>query len=93
VLASQKVMLKKRGEIGDGISDEKMGKKFEKHIMQVEDWIAQQRNMEVLYVSYNEVIKNPLFYSEAVNRFLGHDFNIQAMAEAVEKTLYRQRKN
>ena len=92
VLASQKVMLKRRGEIGDGISDEEMAKKFEKHIMQVEDWIAQQRNMEVLYVSYNEVIKNPLFYSETVNRFLGQDFNTKAMSEAVEKKLYRQRK-
>jgi hypothetical protein len=92
VLASQRIMLERRGMTGDGISDEEMAKKFEKHLTQVEDWIAQQRNMEVLYVPYNEAIKNPLFYSERVNRFLGQDFNTKTMAAAVEETLYRQRK-
>jgi hypothetical protein len=69
-----------------------MAEKFEKHLKQVEHWIAQQKNMEVLYVPYNEVIKNPLLYSEKVNGFLGQDFNTKTMAEAVEETFYRQRK-
>jgi hypothetical protein len=92
VLASQKIMLERRGETKDEISDEEMEEKFEKHLTQIEDWIAQQSNMEVFYVTYNEVIKNPLFYSEKVNRFLGQDFNTKTMAEAVEETLHRRRK-
>jgi len=93
VLASQRVMLERRGMTEDGTSDEEMVKKFDKHLTQVEDWIAQQRNIEVLYVPYNEVIKKPLLYSEKVNRFLGQGFNTKTMAETVEETLYRQRKN
>jgi hypothetical protein len=93
VLASQRIMLERRGETKEGISDEEMAKKFSKHLTQVGDWIAQQRNMEVLYVPYNEVIKNPLFYSEKVNRFLGENFNTKTMAASVEAKLYRQRKN
>jgi len=93
VLASQRVMLKRRGVAGDGISDDEMAKKFEKHLTQVAHWIAQQKNMEVLYVPYNEVIQKPIFYSEKVNGFLEQDFNTKSMADAVEETLYRQRKN
>jgi hypothetical protein len=93
VLASQRIMLERRGEIKDGISDEHMAEKFEKHLKQVKDWIAHQGNIEVLYVKYNEVIADPLRYSKVVNNFLGEDLNIKTMAEAVEETLYRQRKN
>ena len=93
VLASQRIMLERQGETKDGISDEHMAEKFEKHLKQVKDWIAHQSNIEVLYVKYNEVIADPLRYSKAVNNFLGEDLNTKTMAEAVEETLYRQRKN
>jgi len=93
VLASQRIMLERRGETNDGISDAHMAEKFEKHLKQVEDWIAHQSNIEVLYVKYNEVIKDPLRYSKVVDNFLGEDFNTKTMAEAVAETLYRQRKN
>ena len=77
----------------DEVSDEEMAKKFEKHLKQVEDWIAHQSNIEVLSVKYNEVIADPLRYSKVVNNFLGEDLNTRTMAEAIEETLYRQRKN
>ena len=93
VLTSQRIMLERRGGTKDGISDGEMAKKFEKHLKQVEDWITHQSNIEVLYVKYNEVIADPLHYSKVVNNFLGEDLNTKTMAEAVEETLYRQRKN
>jgi hypothetical protein len=93
VLASQRIMLERGGETKDGISDEHMAEKFEKHLKQVADWIAHQSNIVVLYVKYNEVIADPLHYSKVVNNFLGEDLNTRTMAEAIEKTLYRQRKN
>ena len=93
VLASQRIMLERRGMTRDEVCDEEMTKKFEKHLKQIEDWIAHQSNIEVLYVKYNEVIKDPLRYSKVVNNFLGEDFNTKTMAEAVAETLYRQRKN
>lgn len=93
VLASQRIMLERRRETEDGISDEEMAEKFEKHLKQVEDWITHQSNIEVLSVKYNEVIKYPLRHSKAVNIFLGGYLNTKTMAEAVAETLYRQRKN
>lgn len=93
VLASQRIMLERRGVNGDGAGDEEMAKKFEKHLARVEDWIARQSNMEVLFLSYDEIIKNPRVCSEKVNGFLRQDFNTKTMAEAVDETLYRQRMN
>jgi hypothetical protein len=93
VLASQRIMLERRGMTGDEVSDEEMTKKFEKHLKQIEDWITYQNNIEVLYVQYNEVIADPVYYSKVVNIFLGEDLNTRTMAEAVAETLYRQRKN
>ena len=93
VLASQRIMLERRGMARDEVSDEEMAKKFEKHLKQIEDWIAHQSNIEVLSIKYNEVIADPLHYSKVVNNFLGEDLNTRTMAEAIEETLYRQRKN
>jgi len=93
VLASQRIMLERRGMPGDEVSDEEMAKKFEKHLKQVEDWIAHRSNIEVLFVKYNEVIADPLHYAKVVNNFLGENLNTKTMAEAIEETLYRQRKN
>lgn len=92
VLASQRVMLERRGVKGNEISDEDMAKKFEKHLSQVNDWIARQSNMEVIFVPYDEVIRNPRICSDEVNEFLEQDLNTKAMAEAVVETLYRQKK-
>jgi hypothetical protein len=93
LLASQKLMLQRRGEKGAGVGDKEMARKFGEHLKQVEDWIAHQSNIEVLYIKYNEVIADPLHYSKVLNNFLGEDLNEKNMAEAVEETLYRQRRN
>jgi hypothetical protein len=93
VLASQKVMLQRREEKGDGLGDEEMAGKFGEHLEQVENWLARQSYLTVLYLKYNEVIKYPLYYSKMVNNFLGGELNEKNMAEAIVDSLYRQRKN
>ena len=93
VLASQKVMLKRRGEKEDSISDEKMAEKFEKHLHQIEDWITNQDDIDVLYIKYNEIIEDPHLNAKAVNQFLGGWLDEEKMAKVVEDSLYRQRKN
>jgi len=92
ILASQKVMLKRRGELSESISDEEMARKFSEHLKQVEEWLRKQKNMEILYLKYNEVIENPLYFSKIVNEFLGGKLKEKNMAEAVADSLYRQRK-
>ena len=93
VLASQKQMLIRRGEPADQIGDEKMAAMFHKHLAQIEAWLKTQRNIQVVYVSYNEVLADPLPHIEAINVFLGGSLDVKAMAEVVDLTLYRQQRS
>ncbi|MFQ5606065.1 MAG: sulfotransferase [bacterium] len=91
ILASQKQMLIRRGEPADNVSDEKMAKMFNLHLLQVETWLEKQTNMEVHYVHYSDVLENPARHVEEINRFLGGGLNTDAMSTVIDKSLHRQR--
>lgn len=93
ILASQRQMLIRRGEPADTVPDEKMAAMFEKHVAQVESWLAAQPNIETVYVSYNEVVKDPRPHAERINVFLGGSLNVDAMAEIADRALYRQKRS
>lgn len=90
ILASQRQMLIRRGEPADAVSDEKMAAMFEKHVAQVEAWLAAQPNIDVLYVSYNEVLNDSRSHAERINHFLGGALQVDEMVSVVDRTLYRQ---
>lgn len=92
ILASQRQMLIRRGEPADAVPDDKMAAMFEKHVAQVESWLAAQPNIQTLYVSYNEVIQDPQSHAELVNKFLGHTLKVDAMVGVADAALYRQRR-
>jgi hypothetical protein len=92
ILASQRQMLIRRGEPADAVPDDKMAAMFEKHLAQVESWLAAQPNIQTIYISYNEVMKEARPQAESINRFLGGALNVDAMAEAADRTLYRQKR-
>ncbi len=92
MLASQKKMLERKGEKGAGISDEKMAELFKKHLQKIEKWLAEQKNFEVIYIKYNNVIKDSETNARVVNEFLGGWLNLEKMVSTVDKSLYRQRK-
>jgi hypothetical protein len=91
ILASQKQMLTRRGEPTDRVSDERMAKLFTEYLERVEAWIAEQPNIEVIYVGYNEVLENPVGEAKRINQFLGNTLNVENMVGVVDPTLYRQR--
>jgi hypothetical protein len=91
ILASQKTMLKRSGKPADAVGDEKMAALFYKHLGQVEQWIAEQPHVQVLYVSYNEMITDPVKEIERINQFLGNELDADKMARVIDRTLYRQR--
>jgi hypothetical protein len=92
ILASQRQMLIRRGEPADAVPDDKMAAMFEKHVAQVESWLASQPNIETIYVSYNEVMKAARPHAELVNEFLGGTLNVDAMVGVADAALYRQRR-
>ena len=93
VLASQRQMLIRRGEDPNKIPDEIISKLFEKHLRQVNEWVAQQSNVERLDVNYNEMLKNPAPFIAQINAFLGGNLDIAQMAQVVDPSLHRQRKD
>lgn len=92
ILASQRQMLIRRGERADTVPDDKMAAMFDKHVAQVESWLAAQPNIEVLYVSYNEVIRDPRPHAERINSFLGGTLKVDEMVDVVDRALYRQQR-
>ncbi len=91
ILASQRQMLLRRGEPAGAISDTDMAALFDKHLRQIEGWLAGQPNMRVLYVSYNDLLADPLAGAQRVNTFLGGRLDVSAMAGVVDPNLHRQR--
>lgn len=91
ILASQRKMLIRRGEDPDKMDDAQMAMLFEKHLKQIDEWLKAQPNFRVLYVHYSDVLADPRPQIAKINEFLGGNLNIQAMAEAVDPQLYRNR--
>ncbi|MHA1200579.1 MAG: sulfotransferase domain-containing protein [Candidatus Heimdallarchaeaceae archaeon] len=91
ILKSQKVMMERRGEESKRREDKVMADYFKNHIKKIKDWITLQPNFYVLYVSYNEVLKNPAEYARKINEFLEVDLNENKMTKVVDDKLYRQR--
>jgi hypothetical protein len=65
---------------------------YRKHLRWVEDWIDEQPNIEVIYVSYNEILENPVEHARWINQFLGNTLNVENMVGVVDPMLYRQRR-
>jgi hypothetical protein len=90
ILASQRQMLIRRGEPTDKVPDDKMAAMFSKHVAQIEAWLADQPNIDVLYVNYNEILKDPRPHADRINTFLGGSLSVQEMISVVDRALYRQ---
>ncbi len=91
ILASQRKMLVHRGEDPDAVDDAQMTALLQKHVQQVEQWLARQPNVEVLYIHYTDMVTDPLSQIARVSRFLGRDLDLESMAQVVDPDLYRNR--
>lgn len=90
ILASQNKMFERSGRESH-VDHSVMAEKFEDHLKKVYKWIEKQKNIECLYVSYNEMIQDPLPSLSKVSKFLGNTLDLKAMTEAIDGSLYRNR--
>ena len=90
ILASQRKMISNRAEDAT-ISDQDMGEHFQKHLEAVKYWLGRQSNMEVLYMSYNQVLAAPEGTSEIIASFIGWPLDVKRMQAVPTETLYRNR--
>lgn len=90
VLASQDEMLRRRGK-SDFVSHELLTTAFEKHLREVDAWLKKREDISVCRMGYRQVLQDPAGSSEAVNRFLTLDLDVEAMVRQVDLSLYRNR--
>ena len=90
VLASQTVMLQRRGERGGTADDQTLAAIFGQHLDRTERWLAMQTHMTVLSVNYHETIADPVETATRVAQFIGLPLAVEAMAHAVDPRLHRQ---
>lgn len=91
ILASQRKMLERKGQL-DTTDYEAMSRSFTKHLLEIEKWLEEQINFQVVYVNYNDILNNPLQALRPVNTFLGESLDLNRMTDVVDESLYRQRK-
>ena len=91
ILASQKKMLKHRGRETEIKQDEEMTAEYMVHLRKLYDWFKTQNHLDVIFVSYNDMLNRPLKHAKNLKRFLKRDLHIKNMVHVVDKTLYRQR--
>ena len=91
VLKSQDEMLKRRGTYETGGNSAAMGELFQRHLIEVNRWLAAKADTMVLRVHYHRVLREPQAVAEEVTAFLGAALDIQAMVAEVDGSLYRNR--
>jgi hypothetical protein len=92
VILSQNKMLRRRGEPVDESGDERIRGMLEKHLAKTKLWIDGQLNFAVVDVPYSQVIADPRGQAQRVSNFLGGDLDVENMASAVDRSLYRNRR-
>jgi LPS sulfotransferase NodH len=91
IMASQKKMLVNRGEDPDKVDDQEMSALFEKHLLKVTTWLAENPHFEVLDVNYNELLADPAPWIQRICSFLDRPLDTEKMATVIDPQLYRQR--
>jgi hypothetical protein len=89
-LASQEKMLQRLGK--PAAPREQIRQSFTLHLSRLHEWLGRQPHMAVLRVSYNDLVGRPVEEAGRVREFLGGRVDVERMAEAVDPSLYRNRK-
>jgi hypothetical protein len=90
MLASQEKMLERLNR--PAAPRDEIKRAFIKHLDRLRDWLGQQPNMQVLFVTYSELMAEPQDQARRVAEFLGGRADVGAMVKAVDPSLYRNRK-
>jgi hypothetical protein len=91
VLKSQDEMLRRRGNV-DSIGDNSAIEEFfQRHLIEVNKWIAGKPNVQITRVHYHRVLREPKLVAEEVAAFLKTPLDLEAMTRQVDGSLYRNR--
>ena len=64
---------------------------YENHLRRVRYLLKNTPNFEVVYVNHRDILNAPIVQIRRINKFTGNFLDEQAMANAVDPDLYRNR--
>jgi len=92
ILASQHRMLVRTGkEQHHPVADETIRQSYQNHLSEVKFYLEDKDWIETLYVSYNQILQQPLEGFKGVAVFLDGRVDPAAMAKVVDPSLYREK--
>ncbi len=90
ILASQRKMLEHRNK--ESMADDaRIEEQFRKHLAAVKPWLARQPNMEILRISYNDLMSNPEPHCRHLIDFTCAPLDLQRMLGVPNARLYRNK--
>jgi hypothetical protein len=90
IVVSQKKMLTRQGK-QPATDNAKMSELYEKHLLQVEKWHSTMKNIQVMHVSFRNLIRQPFDEVKRLNQFLGKELYTDKMVQVIDPSLYRNR--
>jgi hypothetical protein len=91
VVASQAEMIRRLGTKGAALPEAALMAGLKMHLNQVNAWLG-SNEPAALRVQYHAVLRDPKVIAESVEKFVGRELDVQAMARQVDGSLYRQRR-
>jgi len=91
VLKSQDEMLRRRGNADSNADTSVIEEAFQRHLIEVNKWLAGKTNMRIARVHYHRVLREPKAVAEEIAAFLQVPLDIEAMVRQVDGSLYRNR--
>ena len=92
VFDSQHDMLVARGDKAADQTSDRLITALASDLEDTKRWLARQPHIAVLEVRYTDVIADPAGRAREISRFLGGALDEEAMAAAVDPSLYRHRR-
>lgn len=93
VLASQRQMMERSGKSVDDNAEAALRGHFEAHLAACTAALSLRADCRVLYLDYEGVVADTEENVGQIARFLGGDWNVSAMAKAVQPKLLHERGN
>lgn len=87
VLDSQDKMLLSLNKTSNSQDNKKLKQLYLQHLTNISNWLAQQKHIEVLYVNYTEVLKEPNMQISLIANFLKIETDLKPMIKCVDKSM------
>jgi hypothetical protein len=91
VVASQSEMIRRRGTTGAALPPAALIAGLQAHLNQVNAWLGDKANISIHRVEHHEVLRDPMYVSESIQKFLQSSLDVLAMSRQIDVSLYRQR--